>query len=44
MKLWAYLCIVIIISVLLYFLAIVPATNKGIDLKFSAYSELIGVA
>ena len=44
MKLWAYLFIVIIISVLLYFLAIVPATNKGIDLKFSAYSELIGVA
>ena len=44
MKLWAYLFIAIIISVLLYFLAIVPATNKGIDLKFSAYSELIGVA
>ena len=44
MKLWAYLFIVIIISMLLYFLAIVSATNKGIDLKFSAYSELIGVA
>ena len=39
MKLWAYLFIVIIITVLLYFLAIVSATSKGIDLKFSAYSD-----
>ena len=44
MKLWAYLFIVIIITVLLYFLAIVSATSMGIDLEFSAYSELVGVS
>ena len=43
MKLRAYLFIVIIITVLLYFLAIALATNKDIDLKFSAYSELAGM-
>ena len=32
-----------LITVLLYFLAIVSATSKGIDHKFSAYSELVGV-
>ena len=30
--------------VLLYFLAIVSKTSKDIDLKFSAYSELVGVS
>ena len=30
--------------VLLYFLAIVSATSKGSDLKFSAYCELAGVS
>ena len=44
MKLWAYLFIVIIITVLLYFLAIVSATSMGTDLEFSAYSELVGVS
>ena len=30
--------------VLLYFLAFVSATSKGIDLKFSAFSELAGAS
>ena len=44
MKLWAYWFIVIIITMLLYFLVIVSATCKGIDLKFSAYSELVDMS
>ena len=30
--------------ILLYFLAITSAASKGIDFKFSAYSELVGVS
>ena len=44
MKLWACLFIVIIITVLLYYLAIISATTKGTDLKFSAYSDLVDVS
>ena len=43
-KLWAYLFIVIVITMLLYFLVIVSETSKGIDLNFLAYSELLGVS
>ena len=44
MKLWAYLFIVTIIIMLLYYLTIVSTTSKEIDLKFSAYSELVDVS
>ena len=36
MKLWVYLVTVVIFTALLYFLAIVSATSKGIDIKFLA--------
>ena len=42
MKLWVCLFIVAIITVWLYFLAIVSATSKGTDLTFSTYSEFVG--
>ena len=43
MKMWVYLFILIIV-ILIIILAIVSAISKGIDLKFSAYSELVGVS
>ena len=34
----------VVFCILLYFLTIVSTTSKDIEIKFSAYSELVGVS
>ena len=44
MNLWVYLFIAVIFTALLYFFVIISATSKGIDHKFLAYFEVVGIS